>query len=79
MAACAHDDQERGLIYFYVDGTSDDAQRTLLTWLRDNDLLPREPDGSYTDIIYAYDVRSADNPTPDAKLSDYMDDLFTLQ
>lgn len=71
VAACAHDDQESGLIYFYVDGTSDDAQRTLLTWLRDNDLLPREDDGSYTDIIYAYDVRSADNLTPDAKLSDY--------
>ncbi len=31
VAACAHDDRESGLIYFYVDGTSDDAQRTLLT------------------------------------------------
>ena len=72
VAACAHDDLESGLIYFYVDGTSDDAHRALLTWLRDNGLLPREPDGSYTDIIYAYDVRSADNPTPDAKLSDYI-------
>ena len=71
VAACAHDDGESGLIYFYVDGTSDDAQRTLLIWLRDNDLLPREQDGSYTDIIYAYDLRSSDNPTPDAKLSDY--------
>lgn len=73
VAACAHDEKEVGFIYLYVDGTSDDDQRTLLTWLRDNDLLPREDDGSYTDIIYAYDVRSADNPTPDAKLSDYLD------
>ena len=73
VAACAHDDRESGLIYFYVDGTSDDAQRTLLTWLRDNNLLPREDDGSYTDIIYAYDVRSADNCNPVARLSDYLD------
>ena len=73
VAACAHDDQESGLIYFYVDGTSDDAQRTLLIWLRDNDLLPREDDGSYTDIIYAYDIRSTDSSSPDAKLSEYID------
>ena len=73
MAACAHDDRERGLIYFYVDGTSDDAQRTLLTWLRDNDLLPRNPDGSFVDIPYVYDMRSADNITSDAKLADFID------
>ena len=73
VAACAHEDKEIGFIFLYVDGTSDDDQRTLLTWLRDNDLLPREDDGSYTDIIYAYDVRSAENQTPDAKLSDFID------
>ena len=73
VAACAHDDQERGLIYFYVDGTSDGAQRTLLTWLRDNDLLPRNTDGSFINIPYAYDVRSDSNETPDAKLSDYIE------
>lgn len=78
MAACAHDDGESGLIYFYVDGTSDDAQRALLTWLRDNDLLPRNPDGSFIGIPYAYDVRATDNPTPDAKLSDYIGDLSIL-
>ena len=72
VAACAHDDQESGIIFFYVDGTSDGAQRTLLTWLRDNNLLPRNPDGSFVDIPYAYDLR-AGRYSLDAKLSDYLD------
>lgn len=72
VAACAHDDQESGLIFFYVDGTSDDTQRTLLTWLRDNDLLPRNPDVSFIDIPYAYDLRSINNPKPDATLTNFL-------
>lgn len=73
VAACAHDNRESGLICFYVDGTSDDAQRALLTWLRDNNLLLRNPDGSFVDIPYVYDMRSADNITSDAKLADFID------
>jgi len=72
VVARAQKDREDRFILYYVYGISDDNQPRQLTWLRENDLLPRNPDGSFVDIPYAYDLR-AGRYSLDAKLSDYLD------
>lgn len=73
VAACARDRADAGFLYFYVDGTSEADQRTLIEWLLQKDLLPRDENGDYIDLPYFYDIQTRTDAAPDSRLSDFMD------
>ena len=71
--ACACDSNETGYIYLYVDGTSEASQRSLIAWLLQRDLLPRNERGELVELYFSYDISTTDSNGADAQLSDYID------
>lgn len=73
VAACARDRADAGFLYFYVDGTSEADHRTLIEWLLQKNMLPRDENGAYMDLPYFYDIQTRTDDAPDSRLSDFMD------